>query len=157
MSVADTGAKAQEKLDNETAMFRRATIGVSHMSSDCANLQRATDEVSGTMLESSEGACSIECSIWVVEVSRLDAKNDQVECAFTGQRMMRVHFHDVGLPKAGSGTRSTRSLSGTVEGILILLEAKSMMTIDFDKHVGQRVLGTDNMSVKRCHGKTCAD
>ena len=91
MLVADTAAKAQEKLDNETAMFRRATIGVSYMSSDCANVQRAMDEMSRTQLESSDGACSIECSISDVEVSRLDAKNDQVECAFTGQSMMKVH------------------------------------------------------------------
>ena len=91
MSAANTAAKAQEKLDKETAMFRRATMGVSYISSDCANVQRAMDEMSRTMLESSEGACSIECSIWDVKESRLDAKNDQVECAFTGQSMMKVH------------------------------------------------------------------
>ena len=44
-------------------------------------------------------------------------------------------------------------MSVTVEGVLILLEAKSMMTIDFDKDVGQRVLGTDNMSVKSVMGR----
>ena len=44
-------------------------------------------------------------------------------------------------------------MSVTVEGALILLEAKSMMTIDFDKDVGQRVLGTDNMSVKSVMGR----
>ena len=60
MSAANTAAKAQEKLDKETSLFRRATMGVSYISSDCANVQRAMDEMSRTLLESSEGACSIE-------------------------------------------------------------------------------------------------
>ena len=63
MSVANTAANAQEKLDKETAMFRRANMRVSYIPTNCANVQRAMDETSQTMLESSEGACSIECSI----------------------------------------------------------------------------------------------
>ena len=71
--------------------------------------------------------------------------------------MMKVHlFHDVDLPKPGSGTRSTRSLSVTVECVMILLEAKSMMTIDFDKNVGQRVRHRQHFGQK-CLRKTCDD
>ena len=41
MSVANTVVKAQEKLDNETAMCRRATMEVCYISNDFANVQRA--------------------------------------------------------------------------------------------------------------------
>ena len=49
-SVANTAANAQEK-HKETVMFRRATTRVSYISSNCANVQRAMDETSQTMLE----------------------------------------------------------------------------------------------------------
>ena len=109
--------------------------------------------MSRTMLESSEGACFIECSDWDVKVSRLDVKNDQVECAFTGQSMIRIHFQLCRFTQNWKWDKKHTKLCVTVEGALILLEAKSMMTIDFDKDVGQRVLVTDYMSVKSVMGR----
>ena len=73
----------------------------------------------------------IECSIWDVKVPRVDAKNNKVSI----------------YPKleVGQEAHEVRQLRST--GASILLRATRMMTIDFDKDVGQRVLDTDNISV----------
>ena len=156
--------KVQEGLDEERALFRRATV---RASSNCDDAQQAAEERARFMSESNEELCSILNQTQIirdfvdhdrqmhgiseerkVKVSREDTDSDCAECVLTRKSTIAV----------GSWMQNTRRLSGTesefyakVICALILLGAKCMMMIMMAMLAS--VFGTESSSAKSAMGR----